>query len=91
MTHLKDTKINLKINNVLTWPRLFKEGDRVTTSFKVENKGNASASGINVVLYINGKEKNKVQDILIPAGGYADVKMPWIAVKGKNEINIVVE
>jgi len=91
MTLLKDTKINLSISGVLNWPRLFKEGDRVTTSFKVENKGNASASDIDVILYINGKEKNKVGDILIPAGGYADIKMPWIAIKGKNEINIVVE
>ena len=91
MTLLKDTKINLSIRGVLNWPRLFKEGDRVTTSFKVENKGNATANGIEVILYINGEEKNKVGDILIPAGGYADIKMPWIAVKGKNEINIVVE
>jgi len=91
MTLLKDTKINLAIRGVLNWPKLFKEGDRVTTTFKVENKGNASASGIDVILYINGKEKNKVGDIIIPAGGYADIKMPWIAVKGKNEINIVVE
>jgi hypothetical protein len=42
-------------------------------------------------LYVNGKEKNKVENITIPAGGYADIKMPWIAVKGKNEVNIVVE
>jgi hypothetical protein len=39
---------------------------------------------------VNNEEKNKVEDIIIPAGGYADIKMPWIAVKGKNEIEIVV-
>jgi len=39
---------------------------------------------------VNNEEKNKVEDITIPAGGYADIKIPWIAIKGKNEIEIVV-
>ena len=90
MTLIKDSKAKLSISGVAHWPRSFKRGDRVTTYFKVENKGNASASGVDVILYINDKEKNKVDDVIIPAGGYADIRMPWIVRKSKNEINIVV-
>jgi len=90
MTMIKGAKAELSFGSVFHWPKTFKEGDRVTSSFKLENKGNASASNVSVVLYVNNEEKNKVEDIIIPAGGYADIKMPWIAVKGKNEIEIVV-
>jgi len=91
VTTIKDAKPELYITSVFHWPKVFKKGDIVETSFKLENKGNVSASNLTVVLYVNGKEKNKVENITIPAGGYADIKMPWIAVKGKNEVNIVVE
>jgi len=90
MTMIKGAKAELSFGSVFHWPKAFKEGDRVTSSFKLENKGNASASNVSVVLYVNNEEKNKVEDIIIPAGGYADIKIPWIAVKGKNEIEIVV-
>jgi len=69
---------------------VFKKGDRVETSFKLTNVGNVSADNISVILYVNGKEKNKVEDITIPRGGYAEVEIPWIAVKGKNKVEIVV-
>jgi len=90
MTIIKGAKVELYFGSVFHLPKTFKEGDRVTSSFKLENKGNASATDVSVVLYVNNEEKNKVEDITIPAGGYADIKMPWIAVKGKNEIEIVV-
>jgi len=90
MTTIKGATAELSFGSVLHWPKTFKEGDRVISSFKLENKGNASATDVSVVLYVNNEEKNKVEDITIPAGGYADIKMPWIAVKGKNEIEIVV-
>ena len=90
MTMIKGAKAELSFGSVFHWPKAFKEEDRVTSSFKLENKGNASASNVSVVLYVNNEEKNKVEDIIIPAGGYADIKIPWIAVKGKNEIEIVV-
>jgi len=91
VTTIKDAKPELYVTSVFHWPKVFNKGDLVETSFKLENKGNVSASNVTVVLYVNGKEKNKVENITIPAGGYADIKMPWIALKGKNEINIVVE
>ena len=88
---LKDIKPKLEIIGVLNWPKNFNKDDLVKTSFRVENRGKVSANNISVILYLNGKEKNKVDDITIPRGGYADIEMPWIAEKGKNEINIVVK
>ena len=90
MTMIKGAKTDLSFGGVSHWPRMFKEGDRITSSFRLENKGNTSGN-VSVILYVGGNEKNKVGDIIIPAGGYADISMPWIAVNGKNEINIVVK
>ncbi|MCK4333070.1 MAG: hypothetical protein KAV40_05765 [Thermoplasmatales archaeon] len=87
MAMLKDGKTLLKITDVFTWPKEFKKGDRIITSFKLENKGNITARNVNAVLYINAKEKNKVE-VTIPSGGYADIRMPWIAIKGKNKLHI---
>jgi len=90
MTMIKGARTNLSFGNVSHWPRTFNEGDRIKSFFILENNGNTS-SNVNVILYVNGKEKNKVGDIIIPAGSYADISIPWIAVNGKNEINIVVK
>jgi hypothetical protein len=84
-------KPEVDITGLFHWPRVFKKGDKVETSFRLTNRGNASASNINVILYVNSKEKNKVKDITIPRGGYAEVEIPWIAVKGKNKVDIVVK
>ncbi len=66
-------------------------GQKVVTSFRVENRGKVSTDKISIILYVNGEEKNKVEDITIPRGGYAEIDMPWIAVKGKNKVSIVVK
>ena len=91
ITLLRDIKPKLEVMGVSSWPKIFNKGDLVKTSFRVENKGKVSVNNVSVILYLNGKEKNKVEDITIPRGGYADIEMPWIAEKGKNEINIVVK
>ncbi len=87
MTMIKDGKTLLKISDVFTWPKDFTEGSRVTTSFKLMNKGNITARNVKAILYINGKEKNKTE-LTIPSGGYANIRMPWIAYKGKNKLYI---
>ncbi len=87
MVMAKDGKTILRIKDVFSWPREFKRGDRIITSFILENKGNISARNVKVVLFINGKQKNKVE-VTIPRGGYADIKIPWIALKGKNELQL---
>ncbi|MFE3845842.1 CARDB domain-containing protein [Thermoplasmatota archaeon] len=91
MIVIKDSYSNLSLNNVSHFPRNFTDGEKITTSFFIKNNGNASSENFSVILYINGEEKNKVGDIIIPAEGFADIKIPWISVKGKNEISIVVK
>lgn len=91
MTSIKDSKTKLNITGVVHWPKVFKKGDKVETSFKLVNRGNVAAENVTVILYVNGKEKNRVENITIPRGGYADIEIPWIAEKGKNEVNIVVK
>ena len=90
ITSVKECEIKLEIIGVFHWPKKFNKGDRVETSFKVVNTGNVSAQNITITLYVNGEEKNKVEDITIPRGGYAEAEIPWIAVKGKNDVYIIV-
>jgi hypothetical protein len=90
MTILREGKPELVIKDVKHRPKTFKSGDIVTTSFIVENNGDAPAINVSTTLYINGKEKNKVENITIPDGGYASIKLPWIASKGKNNLHIAV-
>ena len=91
VTSITDEKPELKITGVFHWPQQFKKGEKITTSFKVENKGRVAAEKVIIKLYVNGEEKNKVEDITIPSGGYADIEIPWIAEKGKNDIDIIIE
>ncbi len=91
MIVLENSISNLSIIDVWHSPRLFKGEDKINTSFKIINKGNVASENIDIILLLNGEEKNKVVDIIIPAEGYADINIPWIAVKGKNEISIVVK
>ena len=56
MVMAKDGKTLLRIKDAFSWPREFKKGDRIITSFVLENKGNISARNVKVVLFINGKQ-----------------------------------
>jgi hypothetical protein len=91
ITMIKEAKPDFKILGILHWPKFFRKGDRVTTSFRINNIGAVSAENVSIYLYVNGEEKNKVENITIPRKGYAEVEIPWIAVKGNNEINIIVK
>lgn len=91
VTSIKNAEVDVKMAGVFHWPRIFKKDERVETSFKLFNRGNVSADNISVILYVNGEEKNKVENITIPRGGHADINIPWIAIKGKNEVYIVVK
>ena len=42
VTSIKDADLKLSISGVLHWPRVFKKGDKVETSFKLINRGNVS-------------------------------------------------
>jgi hypothetical protein len=91
MTMVKKEQPELAITNVFHWPKSFHRGERVVTSLNVENASGVSARNVAVVLYVNDKQKNKVEDINIPGGGYADIRLPWIAKRGRNEVRIVVQ
>jgi len=91
ITVVKDSKIDVSISGVVHWPKTFKKGDRIETSFKLFNRGDVSDEKITILLYVNGKLKNKAEDVTIPVGGHADIEIPWIAEKGKNEIEIIVK
>lgn len=90
VTVIKNAKIDIRLSGVFHWPRVFKKGDRVETSFKIWNHGNISTGKISILFFVNGEEKNKVEDIIIPAGGHADIEIPWVAEAGKNQVYIVV-
>ena len=90
ITSIKNGKIDVRLSGIIHWPKIFQKDDRVETSFKIWNHGNVSTGKINIIFSVNGKEKNKIEDIIIPRGGYADIEIPWIADSGKNEVYIVV-
>ena len=91
ITTIKNGKTDVKVSGVIHWPKIFKKDERVETSFKVWNYGNVSTGKISILFFVNGKEKNKIEDVIIPNGGYADIEIPWIADSGKNEVYIVVD
>jgi hypothetical protein len=91
MVMIKNSKIDVSLKNINHLPRIFKEGDKIITSFILKNNGNVSTDYIDIILYLNGEEKNKVGEIIIPAEGFAEIKIPWIGVKGKNDITILVK
>jgi hypothetical protein len=84
---IKEGKTLLKIDNVSHWPTVFNPGEKVTTSFSISNNGTFSARNMKVFFYLNGKQKHMVE-VTIPTGSIADLQIPWMAVKGKNQVRI---
>ncbi len=87
---LSNGEVSLSIKDVFHWPKSFSKDEKVSTSFRLKNKGSVQARHVSVKLFINNKEKNKVEELIIPAQGYADITLPWIAEKGKNDLRILV-
>ena len=87
---LSDGTVSLEIKDVFHWPKSFSKDDKVSTSLRLLNNGSVQAKNVSVKLFINNKEKNKVEELIIPAGGHADITLPWIAEKGKNDLRIMV-
>lgn len=90
MTMMKEGKTLLQIHNVSHWPMSFHPGEKVITSFSLANNGSISARNVKVFFYLNGKQKNTLT-ISLPAGNVADIQMPWIGEKGKNQVRIRVK
>ncbi|HDO19741.1 MAG TPA: hypothetical protein ENG74_03345 [Thermoplasmatales archaeon] len=91
MAIAKDAFTKLRIANVFHWPKRFKGGEVVTTKLSVKNEGTVAAKNVTITIEVNGVEKNKVENVAIPPGGYADIKLPWIAYTGRNDIHISVK
>ena len=66
-----------------------REGEKVVTKIKIENKGEADAENKTVSIVVNGKEKNKIAGLKIPAGSYVEIELPWIA-EEENEIEVKI-
>jgi hypothetical protein len=84
---VKEGKTLLKLENISHWPTVFNPGEKVTTSCSISNNGTVSARNVKVFFYLNGKQKNMVE-VTIPTGSIADLQIPWMAVKGKNQVRI---
>jgi hypothetical protein len=84
---IKEGKTLLTLDNVSHWPTAFNPGEKVTTSCSISNNGTVSARNVKVFFYLNGKQKNMVE-VTIPSGSIADLQIPWIAIKGKNQVRI---
>jgi|GEM_PF-1010933 len=90
MTMMKEGTTLLQLQNISHWPTHFRPGEKIITSFKLVNDGTISARNVKIFFYLNGKQKNKV-DVTLPAGNIADIQIPWIAEKGKNQVRIRVK
>ncbi len=90
VTMMKEGKILLQLQNVSHWPTTFNPGEKVITSFNLTNNGTIAARNVKVFFYLNGKQKNKVEITLL-ARNIADIQIPWIAEKGKNQVRIRVK
>jgi uncharacterized membrane protein len=84
---IKEGRTLLKLDNVSHWPTVFNPGEKVTTSCSISNNGTVSARNVKVFFYLNGKQKNMVE-VTIPTGSIADLQIPWMAVKDKNQVRI---
>jgi len=71
-------------------PEEFEEGDRVVTRVKIENSGEKAAENKKVILLVNGKEKNRIEGVTIPAGATVEIELPWIA-EEENEVEVRIE
>ncbi len=90
VTMMKEGKTLLHLQNVSHWPTTFNPGEKVITSFNLTNNGTIAARNVKVFFYLNGKQKNKVE-VTLAAGNIADIQIPWIAEKGKNQVRIRVK
>ena len=71
-------------------PEEFKEGEKVITKVKIENEGEKDAENKKVILILNGKEKNRIEGINIPAKTTVEIDIPWIA-EEENEVEVKLE
>ena len=89
-TLLREPKVKLEIAGIKHEPETFKEGEKVISHVDVMNSGEAPATNARVILYVNGKEKNRVEGLEVPVDGHAEISIPWIAEPGENRVTVKV-
>jgi len=87
-TLLREPRVHLKVDDVTHEPATFKEGDRIVSTITLTNVGEATTDSASVLLFVNGREKNRVEKLTVSLQGYAKVAMPWVAEPGENRIEI---
>jgi len=87
---IREPKVILELESVEHEPKTFKEGEKVISKIVVTNKGEAPAANAQVILYVNGKEKNRVEGLTIPVDGHVEVDIPWVAEPGENRVAVKV-
>lgn len=87
---LRKPKVKLEIEGTEHEPEVFKEGEKVISRVKVTNTGEAPAISAKIILYVNGREKNRVEGVEVPVGGHVEVSIPWIAEPGENRVTVKV-
>ncbi len=87
---IREPKVNLEMESIEHEPDVFKEGEKVISKVKMTNKGEASAANAQVILYVNGKEKNRVEGLAVPVNGHIEVSVPWVAEPGENRVTIKI-
>jgi len=87
-TVLREPRVQLKVADVRHEPATFKEGDRIVSNITLTNVGEATTDSASVLLFVNGREKNRVEELTVPLEGYTKVDMPWVAEPGENRIEI---
>lgn len=71
-------------------PEEFSEGERVVTMVTVKNVGEKTAENKKVMLFVNGKEKNRIEGITVKPNAQVKIELPWIA-EEENEVEVRVE
>ncbi|MEM2583216.1 MAG: hypothetical protein QW762_01205 [Candidatus Thermoplasmatota archaeon] len=71
-------------------PKDFSEGEKVITKVRIENTGEKNAENKKVILIVNGREKNRIEGVEIPANSIVEIEIPWIAEK-ENNVEVKIE
>lgn len=68
-------------------PEDFSEGDQVTTTVTVRNKGDGPVEGLRLNLFVND-EKADTQEVALGAGDSTEVTFQWTAQPDENRVRI---
>jgi hypothetical protein len=80
-------KPDLAVGKMVHNPADFSEGDTVTTTVPVRNKGDAPVEGLMLRLYVNDERVDEKEVNLLP-GATAEVTFSWTAQPDENRVRV---